>query len=77
MPVRGPDSASIRSYCLVPQKLTVIDVGVVPAVMKTAVGLSLRNLRSNTPQATVASRPGSYREIQMECAMVCTRSMPA
>ena len=58
MLVRSPNSASISSYSLVPQKDTVIDEFVVPAVMKTAFGVSLRNFMSKIPQATVASSPG-------------------
>ena len=56
--VLEPNSASMSSYCLVPQKLTVIEVFDMLVVMKTALGVSLRNFMSKIPHATVASRPG-------------------
>ena len=48
-----------------------------PVVITTGYGLSLRNCISKIPQATVASRPGWYREMYTEWARVLTRSMPA
>ena len=58
MLVRSPNSAVISSYSFVPQNDTVIEVLVMPAVMNTAFGVSLRNFMSKIPHATVASRPG-------------------